>query len=302
MQDWNREITENFFTTGIVEDLNFRFVLARNTSVATEAALRLDTDARVGTLLGEAMLASFFLATHSSKMNDTVSLHLEGEGPVHRLIAFASADGAMRAMTPRPEARWGGEQWDGIGRGILRVNRWMEDQQSYSSAVAMHGAHLSKNLQDYIGRSDQILSFLRLDSSIKPDVVGPDGLANVSGFLFQALPGVTPDQADAILDMIGERTPEEMISAMLQPADEAGGTHRPGPLAVHPVKILKNGSFRYYCDCSIDKVSRVLRLMGPESIGSLVAENGCVEVFCEFCKTRYELSPAEVTELFSDVD
>ena len=118
--------------------------------------------------------------------------------------------------------------------------------------------------------------------------------------MFQALPGVGPNEVDRLLDMIGDRTPNEMISALLQPTDPVGGTFRPDATESHPVKILKNGSFHYHCDCNKDKVSKMLTLLGRDSIVELVQEKGCVEVFCEFCKKRYELSPAEVDGLFLD--
>lgn len=300
MQAFEQELESNFFTTGIIPDLNFRFVLARNSSVAAEAAERLGTQPALEALLGETMLAAFFLVTHSVKTKDTVSLHLEGSGPVHRLIGFANTDGAMRATTAHPTAHWEGNLWQGVGPGILRVNRWRDDQQSYSSAVEMRAVGLGKNLQEFVGRSDQIQSFIRLESSFEANGSRPAPVRNISGFMFQALPGAGPDEVDEVLNMIGDRTPDDMISALLQPADAVGGTFRPGTTASHPVKILRNGTFHYHCDCSKDKVSRMLYLMGRESITGLAQEKGCVEVFCEFCKKRYELSAGEVDALFMD--
>ena len=290
------ELAANFFTLGIIPELNFRFVLARNTSIAAEAAERMQADPGLQALLGETMLGAFFLATHSSKTRDTVSLHAECEGPVHRLIGFASSDGAMRGTTSRPEARWLGELWDGVGSGILRVNRWRDDRRIYSSAVEMRDVGLGKNLQEFVARSDQIQSFIRLETTFHEQ-----GVENVSGYMFQALPGAGANEVDQVLDMLGSRTPDEMISMLLSSdPDAAGGSFRPGTTEQHSVRILRNGSFYYHCDCSKDKVSRMLYMMGRDSIVSLVAEKGCVEVFCEFCKKRYELTPEEVEGLFLD--
>jgi molecular chaperone Hsp33 len=305
MQDLGQELRANFFTLGVIPDLHFRFVLARNTSIAAEAAHRLGADPALEALVGETMLAAFLLVTHSVKTDETVSLHLECSGPVHRLIGFARVDGGMRGTTSRPGARWSGPLWDGVGTGILRVNRWRNSdaRSAYSSAVEMRKVGLDRNLEEFVGRSDQIQSFIRLETSFEPDpTAGSGGLRvrNVSGYMFQALPGAGPDEVDRILEMIGGRAPDEMISAILDPTDMAGGSRRPDPKAIHPVNILKNGSFHYQCDCSKDKVNRMLYLMGRESIVELVQERGCVEVFCEFCKKRYELSPREVDRLFQD--
>lgn len=285
----------NFFTIGTLPDLNFRFVLARNTAIANEIAARFDATPDVEALMGKAMLGAFFLCTHAAKQKNTVSLHFECEGPVRRLIAFAGSDGALRAMAAEPHARWDGPIEAGKGAGVLRVNRWNESGKLlYSSAVEFRDAGIDRNVEEFIGRSEQIQTFLRLETSR-----GAERLDQVSGYMFQALPGATADHVDAVLAMIGDKSPGQLITAMLA-GDAFGGRMRPMEGGMESVSVLKNGSFRSYCDCSRHKVERILVIMGREAVLAMAAERGEVEVICEFCKRTYTLSPEEASGLFKD--
>lgn len=289
----------NFYTIGVIPDLHFRFVLARNSGVTREIAALQKATPRVEAMIGEAMLGAFFLSTHSAKGRNTVSLHLECKGPLHRIISFARSNGAIRATVSHPEADWEGAYESGKGPGILRVNRWDEDgQQTYSSAVEMRDISLDRNLEEYVGRSDQIQTFLRFQTSFGED----DRVNQIAGYMFQALPGAGPDEIDAVLDMIGERDPETLITALGAGADGVGGRTRPLPSdgGIQTVSLLATGAFHSYCDCSREKVETALYLMGRDSIQGLAEEDGAVEVFCEFCKKRYEFSRKVVERIFGD--
>lgn len=292
-------LRSNFYTIGTIPDLNFRFVVGRNSAIAAEAAERHRASPQVHSLLGETMLVTFFLATHSVKIQERVSLHLECSGAAHRIISFAASDGSMRGTASRPDAVWTGKPSAGKGSGILRVNRWRNDRgRAYSSAVEMRDVSLDRNIEEYLGRSDQIQSFIRLETSFDNRA---GRMPEISGYMFQALPGATPDQVDQILDMIGGRSPTQLIETLLPAPDGPGGIQLPvSPGKMHSVNLLKNGSFFFACECSREKVRNTLFMMGRDSIESLVEEKGCVEVFCEFCKKRYELSPSDVDALFKE--
>jgi len=84
---------------------------------------------------------------------------------------------------------------------------------------------------------------------------------------------------------------------------DGDGERREFSSSLSHVKILKTGSFEYRCDCSKEKIEKVLLAMGRQSIEELVEEKGHVEVFCEFCRKRYEFQPSEIYNLFqSDED
>ena len=57
---------------------------------------------------------------------------------------------------------------------------------------------------------------------------------------------------------------------------------------------------RFACSCSRERVSNMLRSLGEEEVGSVVAERGGVEVGCDFCGQQYTFDPIDAEALFSD--
>ncbi|HBS07077.1 MAG TPA: hypothetical protein DEA96_19045 [Leptospiraceae bacterium] len=286
----------NRYITGILPDQNYRFILGSLTDVALEVGHVLNASVPITALLGETMLAAFFLAGHNEKARRTVvGIDMQCNGPARKILAFSSSDGIVRSFCSSPETIWDGDIYRGKKDGLFTVNRFVEDSRKvYSSSVEMHDLPLEKNVEEYLGRSDQKLGFIRMESTIERDI-----LLDVSGFSFEALPGASVEDSERVLEMIRNTGPSEMVHGLLSDGD---GERRVFSSSLSSVKILKTGTFEYRCDCSKEKIEKVLLAMGRQSLEDLVAEKGHVEVFCEFCRKRYEFQPSEIYNLFNSED
>jgi molecular chaperone Hsp33 len=279
------------YITGILPDQNYRFILGTITDTALEVGRVLNASPQITALLGESMLAAFFLAGHSEKSQNTiVGIDMQCNGPAKKLLAFSSAEGIVRSFGSAPQETWSGSLYEGKKEGLLTVNRFVDQSRKvYTSTVEMHDLPFEKNVEEYLGRSDQKLGFIRLESRVDQEVV------DISGFSFEALPGASVSDSDRVLEMIRNVRPEELARGLMSGGD---GERRRFHTSLSSVKILRAGSFEYRCDCSREKVENVLLAMGRQSIEDLVKEKGVVEVFCEFCMKRYEFQPSEVFSLF----
>ena len=54
----------------------------------------------------------------------------------------------------------------------------------------------------------------------------------------------------------------------------------------------------FACTCSRERVGRMLRGLGLPEVESIVAEQGRVEIGCDFCGRKYHFDPVDVGELF----
>ena len=48
----------------------------------------------------------------------------------------------------------------------------------------------------------------------------------------------------------------------------------------------------FHCDCSEERIDNMLRMLGPDELNDLIAQQDPVEISCEFCNRQY-LRPAE---------
>lgn len=56
---------------------------------------------------------------------------------------------------------------------------------------------------------------------------------------------------------------------------------------------------RFHCSCSRERVGRMLHSLGREEVESVLAEQGQVEVGCEFCGQQYRFDPVDAAQIFA---
>jgi molecular chaperone Hsp33 len=254
----------------------------------------------IRTLLGEAAVASLLLAA-TIKFEGVLSLQLQGDGPVHLLLAQCTSGLGIRGLARyREEAVTDGRLsqaagiTDLIGTGNLAVTVETEDtSQRYQGIVPITGTRLAESLQIYFENSEQLPTRLWLYA----DEHG------ASGMLLQRLPGeggtaVTADpqavdDAWRRVQLIGETlTPEE-----LRTLNDAEILHR--LFNEDDVRLYEPAPVFFRCRCSRERVSGVLQGLGEAESRSILAERGAVEVRCDFCNRAYVFDAVDVAQLFN---
>src|SRR2546428_670167 len=133
---------------------------------------------------------------------------------------------------------------------------------------------------------------LRVGQTIVVRILGDGPLG---GVIVQVMPGADERTVSyleqrakalpAVTSMIsGGNTPEEMVEAAL------------GEM---PSQVVERGAVRFRCRCSRRKVQRVLISFGETELREILAEQGRVEVRCNFCASRYLFDGEAVENLIS---
>jgi molecular chaperone Hsp33 len=55
---------------------------------------------------------------------------------------------------------------------------------------------------------------------------------------------------------------------------------------------------RFHCSCSRERVGAMLRGLGRDEVESILAEQGQVEIGCDFCGIKYHFDPVDAAGLF----
>jgi molecular chaperone Hsp33 len=252
--------------------------------------------------LGEAVAASVLLAA-TLKFDGTLTLQLQGQGPMHLLLAQCSSQLGVRAVArykDEPDTR---DVKELSGDGNLTVTIENEDlSQRYQGIVPLDSDRLAGCLQGYFENSEQLPTRLWLSASS----------SGVSGLLLQRL---SDDSVAGRVAGSGETTaldPAEiedawnrvqLLADTLSPEELRGLTdqqilHR--LFAEDDVRLFEQTPVFFRCRCSRERVEGMLRSLGAEEIKSVLAERGSVEVRCDFCNRAYELDAVDVEHLFTD--
>jgi molecular chaperone Hsp33 len=258
--------------------------------------------AAIRNTLGETVAASLLLAA-TVKFEGVLSLQLQGDGPVHLLLAQCTGGLGVRGLARYREAAEadGGSGAAGrqdrivdlIGAGNLTVTLETDDgAQRYQGIVPIAGGRLAESLQVYFENSEQLPTRLWLHADA----------SGASGMLLQKLPVAdAPPGADAgavedawrRVQLIGETlTPEE-----LQTLADAEILHR--LFNEDDVRLFEPAPVYFRCRCSRERVSRMLQGLGDAETHSVLAERGEVEVRCDFCNRAYVFDAVDVAQLFN---
>ena len=277
------------YLVGIVPEYNFRFLLTDCSNSVREVLQRHEMENSSATLVAKTMIAAFFLAG-LVKEETTISIQLEGEGEIERVMAYSDRMGRMRGMAKHNSIQ--AEESDptlGIGAGIFRVTRWGGVQKLHQSITKLEDTLFETNLLNYINESDQLISFLSIytDTNLRP--------MKACGMIFQALPFTTSRQIDDLMDKISNIDID-------QSKIFAGSLDDTLKLMENMLEtkadILEVGIPEFYCGCTMEKIKKVIISLGQEEAYSIVEERGNIEMVCEFCREKYMLDAEEVRLLF----
>lgn len=250
--------------------------------------------------LGEAVAASVLLAA-TLKFDGTLSLQLKGQGPMHLMLAQCSDALGVRAVARYKDADFSRDVASLSGEGSLTVTVENEDlSQRYQGIVPLSGERLSDCLRDYFEASEQLPTRLWLHA----DEHGASGLLlqrlSDDSVQSRAAGGRLREVNRADIDDAWHRV--QLLADTLKPEELQTLSDRNilrRLFAEDDVRLFEPAPVFFRCRCSRERVVGMLRALGPAEVRSVLAEQGHVEVRCDFCNRAYRFDSVDVEQLFA---
>lgn len=236
-------------------------------------------------LLGEALAAGVLLGA-TLKYAGTLSLQAKSEGLLRILFAESSHDNRIRGYARVADAPAGGGFGALLGGGTLAITITPDSGQRYQGIVPLDPAGLAASLEGYFDQSEQLPTLIRL---------GSDGVA-AAGLMLQVLPERAREAGEA-----GFWEHIAHLVATLQPGELLGnGAETLLWSLFHAEKVRLHDAepVVFGCRCSVERVQDTLRAVGESEVRSVLAEQGEVQVHCEFCQQEYRFDSRAVASLF----
>jgi molecular chaperone Hsp33 len=263
-------------------------------------------------LLGQAMAAAALLSS-TIKFDGQLTLQLQGDGPMHLLLAQCTANFNVRGLARFNESHVDQQVLHETestiqqlaGQGKITVTIESEDlKQRYQGIVALSGTQLAQCLEVYFAQSEQLPTRMWLHADEQ----------GVAGMLLQRLP--TPKILDDRSDDAEKDAKLKQQQALLDDAwhrvQLIGDTLRPEELRElsdreilyrlfneDDLRLFESSPVYFRCRCSRERVSGMLQSLGKEEIDSIIAEQARVEVRCEFCERQYSFDSIDVAQIFN---
>ena len=245
--------------------------------------------------LGRLMTGGLMMGSMLKGEKDMLTLQIGGAGPVHGLTVTADSQGNVKGYADNPQAMMppnnvgkldvGGV----IGAGVLTVIKDMGLKEPYSSTIELTTGEIGDDLTYYFAASEQIPSSVALGVLMEKN----NTVKQAGGFIIQLMPFTSEEVIgrleekltgmSPVTTMLEEGdTPEQILEAILGDMD---------------LEITDTVPVQFYCNCSKERVEKVLLSLGKKELQDLINEGQDVELNCHFCNTNYVFTVEELRKL-----
>ena len=245
--------------------------------------------------LGRLMSGGAMMGSMLKGEKDLLTLQIKGAGPVHGLTVTADARGNVKGYADYPQAMMppnsvgkldvGGV----IGAGVLTVIKDMGLKEPYSSTIELTTGEIGDDLTYYFAASEQIPSSVALGVLMDRN----NTVKQAGGFIIQLMPYTSEEiiaeleekltHMSSVTTLLEEgSTPEQILKAVLGDME---------------LEITDTLPVRFYCNCSKERVEKVLVSLGKKELQDLIEEGKDVEINCHFCNTNYVFTVDEIKRL-----
>lgn len=273
-------------TRFIFDDMPVRGLHVRLENVWKHIVGQKHYPAAIRRALGE-LLAAGALLSGNLKTDGTLIVQVQGQGRLKMLVVEATSDQTVRAT-----ARWDETAdinddeslTDLLGsNSVFVLTLQPKDAEPWQGVVPLEGSSIAQMLINYTKRSEQLDTQIVLASS--DDACG--------GLWVQRLPETEPDAAswEHVSTLVQTLTSEELTGL-----DAQHVLYR----LFHetPPRVFDPENIEFACTCSRGKVSDMLLMLGGEEVGGVVAEQGSIQIDCDFCHAKYVFDETDVNALF----
>ncbi|UGA54912.1 Hsp33 family molecular chaperone HslO [Vibrio sp. VB16] len=275
----------------LFENLSVRGELVQLDKAYQEIISSKEYPAPVQNLLGELLVATTLL-TATLKFEGSITLQLQGDGPVSLAVINGDQNQKVRGV-----ARWEGDiATDAtlhqlVGKGHLVITISPDKGERYQGVVGLEGDDLSKVLENYFLRSEQLKTrlWIRLGTQ--------DGVPHAAGMLLQVMPDGTGTANDfEHLEQLTNTVKNEELFTL--EANEL--LYR--LYNQETVNLFEPQPVVFHCGCSRDKSGSAILTVAKDEVYDILATEGTISLHCDYCGTDYSFDENQVADLYSQAD
>lgn len=286
---------------GISENGGIVFYGVDSTDIVREMERVHKTSAVTTAALGRLLTAAAMMGAMLKSRTDSMTLQIKGGGPAGRLMAVVDGDGHLKGYVQNPVVELPPRE-DGhldvggaVGHdGTLDVIRDLGLREPYIGQVPLVSGEIAEDVTRYFAISEQTPTVCALGVLVNEDL----SVRCAGGFIVQLLPGALESE---IVQLEKNIAAMPSVTSMMEQGktvkdmlDMALDTFAP--------EVLDTSFVEYRCDCSEERVHRMLKSLGKKEVENLRNEDPVAEVHCQFCDKTYRVNLNEMLKNWPDND
>ena len=268
-----------------------RIYTSRTTALVNEASGIMSAYPTAAAAIGRTLTATVMMGS-MLKGRETVTVRINGGGPLGLILADADANGKVRGYASNPRVHF---QYDSgklnVGMAVgtagdLYVTKDLGLKDYFTGQVPLQTGEIGDDFTYYFTQSEQTPSAVGLGVLVNPE----NEVIAAGGFIIQVMPGAsevairTLEQSLSTIKPVSEMiadgmTPEDMITELV---------------GANNYKILETMPLAFSCHCSKEKFIPGLTALGNEELQAMIKEDDGAEAVCHFCMKKYQFTAGEL--------
>lgn len=241
--------------------------------------------------LGRTMCAASMMGNALKSEGDSVTVRINGGGPVGTILVVSDERGNVRGYAQNPAVdlplRSDGKLDVGgaVGKdGMLTVIRDLGFGEPVSGSTQLVSGEIAEDFAGYFVESEQIPTACALGVLVDRD----QHVLRAGGYIAQLMPGAGDDtakkleagvrKAGAITKQLMDGSLEDVIYRVMDGFDPA---------------IVERDQVEWLCPCTRERVISALSGVTEAELDEMFREDGKIEVRCRFCDKAYTFTPAD---------
>lgn len=274
-------------------------VMAADTTDIVERAREIHKSTPVTTAaLGRLLTAASFMGAVLKGKDDSVTIRINGDGPVGSVIAAADSHGNVRGYVSDPgvdlpkNANGKLDVSGAVGKnGSLTVMKDLGLKEPYIGQVPIVSGEIAEDITNYYAVSEQIPTVCALGVLVSKE---DKSVITAGGFIIQLLPTAQDDTIDRVEKCLENIEPvTTMLAKGMSPEQICRSV-----LDGFPLQLLDEMHPGYVCTCSRERVEKALISTGIEELEDM-AKDEVTRVNCHFCDKIYEFTPSDIRALIA---
>ena len=235
--------------------------------------------------LGRTMAAASMMGSGIKENEGSITVRINGGGPVGNIIAVADHMGNVRGYVQNPSVdlplRQDGKLDVGgaVGTdGTLTVVRDLGFGEPVSGSVELVSGEIAQDMAQYFAESEQVPTACALGVLLERD----QSVLCAGGYIAQLMPGAPEETISLLEDNVSRTGPvtdvmrEYGVEKLVEMV-----------LAGFEPEILERDSVGYRCSCSRDRVLSALGGIKRSELEQMFSQDKKIEVKCRFCGKAY---------------
>jgi molecular chaperone Hsp33 len=270
-----------------------RAFFADTTNTVKTAAIMHDLSPVAAAALGRTLSATAILSKMLKNKKDTVTVQINGGGPLGRITAVADSNARVRGYVDNPyvdidlKSAKKLDVGTAVGKnGKLTVIKDQGLKTPYIGSVELKTGEIAEDFAYYFAASEQTPSIIALGVLIEKDL----SIKRSGGYLVQLMPGAGEDIIHyfekLLIDIEPLTTLLEKSKELLEISDKL--------LLDLSYKVNEESEIIYECNCSEERMRENILALGRKDLIDIIRDNKEIEIVCHFCLKKYLFDPKDI--------